>query len=103
MFHLAADHRHHLYCASTELFAAGCGTFFVPASSAAVCIMLRLENGPKNPQHVAVGADGFLSGDAAGQSLPYFSCSCGSTASTSAWSVFPAACALATASRSATR
>src|SRR5258708_4076154 len=57
-------------------------------------MMLRLENGAKNPQHVAEGGCGGFE-DAAGQSLPYFSCNCGSTASTNACSLLPAAWAVA--------
>jgi hypothetical protein len=51
--------------------AAGTGTFFVPASSAAVCVMLRVEKGRKKPQQVLDGGAGGVVG--AGQ-LPYFSC-----------------------------
>src|SRR5262249_20504917 len=74
------------YFAPAAFTAAGCGTFLVPASSAAVWVMLRVENARKKPQQVAVGGAGGVAACPAGCSgqLPYFSFICGSTASTKA-------------------
>ena len=49
--------------------------------------MLRVEKPLKKPQQLRDGGAGGDAGD--GSQLPYFSLSCGSTASSSAWSALP--------------
>src|SRR5579859_6047574 len=83
--------------------ATGVGTFLVPASSAPVCRMLRVEKALKNPQQCADGETGDDAGVVTCGQSPYFSLSAGITASTRSLSLLPAACALATSSRKVTR
>src|SRR5579859_8287394 len=83
--------------------ATGVGTFLVPASSAPVCRMLRVEKALKNPQQCADGEAGDDAGVVTCGQSPYFSLSAGITASTRSLSLLPAACALATSSRKVTR